>query len=91
MCAQALIKQKHPGRVYLLCVAHIMQLAIIDEKNNNKYSAEIEQILNIISLMYYQSPKLRDEFTILGEAFIELTRQFKEFLRSLNKLFASIY
>ena len=67
-----------------------MESAIIDEKNNNKYYGEIEQILNI-SLTYYQSPKLRDEFTILGEAFNELTRQSGGFLRSLDKLFASIY
>lgn len=73
---QARIKIKQPGCVYLWCVAHRLELAVLDAIKNDSYLKDFEETVNSIFKFYYKSPKLRQEIQDLEKVFDSEFAQF---------------
>ena len=68
--------RQQPGCVYLWCTAHNQELAVLDTVKHDDYLSEFEDIIKNIFLMHYLSPKLRQEFKVLGKQLDEITKEF---------------
>ena len=73
---QAKIRRQQPGCVYLWCITHRLELAVLDAVKHDDYVSEFEDIVNNIFLMYYLSPKVRQEFKVLGKQLEKITKEF---------------
>ena len=73
---QAKIRRQQPGCVYLWCIARRLELVVLDAVKHDDYLNEFEDIINNNFLMYYLSPKLRQEFKVLGEQLDKITKEF---------------
>ena len=73
---QAKISRQQPGCVYLWCISHRLELAVLDAVKHDDYLSEFEDIINNIFSMYYLSPKLRQGFKVLREPLDEITKEF---------------
>ena len=75
---QAKIRRQQPGCVYLWCIARRLELVVLDTVKHDDYLSEFEDIINNNFLMYYLSPKLRQEFKVLGEQLTRLRRNLED-------------
>ena len=50
------IHRQQQGCLYLWCIAHRLELAVLDTVKHNDYLSEFEDIINNIFLMYYYLP-----------------------------------
>ena len=71
------IRRQQQGCLYLWCITHRLELAVLDAVKHNDYLSEFEDIINNIFLMYYLSPKLQQEFKVLGEQLDKITKEFR--------------
>lgn len=73
---QVTIKKKQPGATYIWCVAHRLELAVLDAIKNDNYLTESELMINTFFFMYHQSPKLCKEFHDLAGILDEKVKRF---------------
>lgn len=73
---QAKICRQQPGCVYLWSIAHRLEVAVLHTLKHDDYQSEFEDIINNVFLMYYLSPRLWQEFKVLGEQFCEIMKEF---------------
>ena len=65
---QAKFKVLQPGIVYTHCVAHKLELAVLDAiKRNDKYLSEFDDTINSILRFYFYSPVRRKELKEIAE------------------------
>lgn len=76
MGVQVTIKKKQPGATYIWCVAHRLELAVLDAIKNDNYLTESELMINTFFFMYHQSPKLCKEFHDLAGILDEKVKRF---------------
>ena len=73
---QALIKEKKPGLVYVHCVAHVLELVVLDCIESDDYIKKFEETLEGIFLMYFYSPKMAREIKAIADLENEVIRHF---------------
>ena len=73
---QALMKVKQPGMIYVHCIAHVLELAVLDAIKSDEFLLEFEKTLESIFLMYYYSPKLAREIKDIAELAGEAIKHF---------------
>ena len=73
---QALMKKTRPGMLYVHCIAHILELAVLDAVKSDDFLIEFEKTLESIFLMYFYSPKLAREIKNLAEITGQVVRHF---------------
>ena len=64
---QALMNKKKPGMLFVHCIAHVLELAVLDSIKSDKYLTEFENTLEAIFLMYFYSPKLSRKIKAIAE------------------------
>ena len=85
--------RQQPGCLYLWCIAHRLELAVLHAVKHDDYLSEFEDIINNIFFMYYLSPKLRQEFNVLGQQLDKITKEFGglKWVRWLASRFRAIF
>ena len=73
---QALMKVKRPGMIYVHCIAHVLELAVLDSIKSDAFLLEFENTLEAIFLMYYYSPKLTRDINVMAELTGEVMKHF---------------
>ena len=79
--------------MYLWCIAHRLELAVLHAVKHDDYLSEFEDIISNIFLMYYLSPKLRQEFKVLGQQLDKITKESGglKWVRWLASCFRAIF
>ena len=72
----AKICRQQPGCLYLWCIAHRLELAVLDAVKHDDYLSEFEDISNNIFLMYSLFPKLQQELKVSGEQLDKIMKEF---------------
>ena len=72
----AKICRQQPGCLYLWCIAHRLELAVLDAVKHDDYLSEFEDISNNIFLMYSLFPKLQQELKVSGEQVDKIMKEF---------------
>ena len=73
---QTLMKQKRHGMIYIRCIAHVLELAVLDSIKSDEFLVEFENMLESIFLMYYYSPKLTRDINVMAEITGEVVKHF---------------
>ena len=68
--------EKQPGLVFTHCVAHRLELAVVDAIKSEEYLQEFSDLINGIFQFYYYSAVRRREFKELAEVLEEEIKQF---------------
>ena len=67
---QAKFKLLQPGSIYTHCVAHKLELAVLDAINRgDNYLKEFDDLMNDLLKFYFYSPQCRKELKEIGELF----------------------
>ena len=78
---QARLKEKQKGLIYTHCVAHRLELAVLDSIKFDTYLSEFDEGINNIFHFYYYSPVRRKELKDLAQL---LNDEFKQLGRLKN-------
>uniref|UniRef100_A0A3P8R1F9 C17orf113 probable zinc finger domain-containing protein n=1 Tax=Astatotilapia calliptera TaxID=8154 RepID=A0A3P8R1F9_ASTCA len=70
------LKQRIPHIITIHCVAHKLELAVLDSVKGCEYLVKFEDTLKTIFKMYYYSPKKRRELTEISELLNERLAHF---------------
>ncbi|KAI2645894.1 Zinc finger protein 862 [Labeo rohita] len=70
------LKQRIPHIITIHCVAHKLELAVLDSVKGCEYLVKFEDTLKTIFKMYYYSPKKRRELTEISELLNEKMAHF---------------
>ncbi|CAB3986303.1 Hypothetical predicted protein [Paramuricea clavata] len=68
---RARMAEKQPGLVFTHCVAHRLELAVLDAIKSEEYLQKFSDLINDIFQFYYQSPVRRRQFKDLAEVLEE--------------------